>query len=257
MKLEKINDNQIRCTLTSSDLSSRQIKLSELAYGSAKAKRLFQDMMEEAHFELGFDIGNSPLMIEAIPTSPESIVLIITKVDDPEELDTRFSRFTQNGDDPSSKETRQISGADDILDLFRRVRDVKAKAEESSDRPAHAKSNSRKEKPQPEKVVKKDNPINLIQAFRFDSLDDCIRAARSLDSFYEGENSLFKRSGDPETYLLVLHQSGTSPEDFNRVVNILSEYGQNIPFTSAEEAYLLEHGNILIAGQAVRKLSGI
>lgn len=38
MKIEKINDNQIRCTLTSDDLASREIKLSELAYGTDKAK---------------------------------------------------------------------------------------------------------------------------------------------------------------------------------------------------------------------------
>lgn len=34
MKIEKINDNQIRCTLTRDDLAQRQLKLSELAYGS-------------------------------------------------------------------------------------------------------------------------------------------------------------------------------------------------------------------------------
>ena len=43
MKIEKINDSQIRCTLTSADLASREIKLSELAYGTEKAKNLFQD----------------------------------------------------------------------------------------------------------------------------------------------------------------------------------------------------------------------
>ena len=47
MKLEKLNDNQIRCTLTKADLADRQIKLSELAYGSEKAKSLFQDMMQQ------------------------------------------------------------------------------------------------------------------------------------------------------------------------------------------------------------------
>ena len=52
MKIEKINDSQIRCTLTSDDLASRKIKLSELAYGTEKAKNLFQDMMQQAHYEL-------------------------------------------------------------------------------------------------------------------------------------------------------------------------------------------------------------
>ena len=43
MKIEKINDNQIRCTLTRADLADRQLKLSELAYGSEKAKSLFHN----------------------------------------------------------------------------------------------------------------------------------------------------------------------------------------------------------------------
>ena len=30
MKIEKLNDNQIRCTLTRADLAARQLQLSEL-----------------------------------------------------------------------------------------------------------------------------------------------------------------------------------------------------------------------------------
>ena len=89
MKIEKINDNQIRCTLTREDLENHQIRISELAYGTEKAKKLFRDMMQQAAFEFGFEAEDIPLMIEAIP-SADSIVLIITKVEDPEELDTRF-----------------------------------------------------------------------------------------------------------------------------------------------------------------------
>ena len=90
MKIEKISDNQIRCTLTRADLADRQLQLSELAYGTEKAKSLFRDMMQQAAQEFGFEAENMPLMIEAIPSSSDSIVLIITKVEDPEELDTRF-----------------------------------------------------------------------------------------------------------------------------------------------------------------------
>ena len=54
-------------------------------------------MMQQASFDFGFEADNIPLMIEAIPASADSIVLIITKVEDPEELDTRFSKFTPFG----------------------------------------------------------------------------------------------------------------------------------------------------------------
>ena len=83
MKIEKISNSQIRCILTGEDLASRQLRLSELAYGSEKARALFRD----------FDAENYPLMIEAIPLGSDSIVLIVTKVDNPDELDTRFSNF--------------------------------------------------------------------------------------------------------------------------------------------------------------------
>ena len=55
MKIDRVNDHQIRCTLTKADLADRQLKLSELAYGSDKAKLLFKDMMQKASYELGFE----------------------------------------------------------------------------------------------------------------------------------------------------------------------------------------------------------
>ena len=74
MKIEKINDNQIRCTLTRQDLADREIKLSELAYGTEKAKLLFRDMMQQAAYEFGFEANDIPLMIEAIPISSDSVI---------------------------------------------------------------------------------------------------------------------------------------------------------------------------------------
>ena len=143
MKIEKINDRQIRCTLTKEDLASREIKLSELAYGSDKAKALFQDMMQQAAEDFGFEAENMPLVVEAIPVSMETIVLIITKVDDPEELDTRFARFSPETDAPASDATfpdlkDKIEGADDVLGLIRRISEAKKHAtrENSSAAPA-------------------------------------------------------------------------------------------------------------------------
>ena len=120
MKIEKISDNQIRCTLTRADLADRQLQLSELAYGTEKAKSLFRDMMQQAAFEFGFEAEDIPLMIEAIP-SADSIVLIITKVEDPEELDTRFSKFAPSSiADAKKKNTPgKLEGAEANPLLFR------------------------------------------------------------------------------------------------------------------------------------------
>lgn len=122
MKIERINENQIRCTLTSFDLSVRNLNLGELAYGSEKARKLFREMIQKASNEVGFEAEDIPLMVEAIPLSNESVMLVITKVEDPEELDTRFSKFSPSGEDGSSLldslATELLEGADGILDLL-------------------------------------------------------------------------------------------------------------------------------------------
>ena len=122
MKIERINENQIRCTLTSFDLSVRNLNLGELAYGSEKARSLFRDMIQKASNEVGFEAEDIPLMVEAIPLSNESVMLVITKIEDPEELDTRFSKFSPYSDDTSENGLSDLAseileGAEKLFDL--------------------------------------------------------------------------------------------------------------------------------------------
>lgn len=105
MRIEKVNDSQIRCYLSREDMESRQLHLKELAYGTEKARRLFHELMQEAYKRYGFEAENIPVMVEAVPLHDDSLVLIVTKVDNPEELDTRFSSFA-----PSVKAGSSDSG---------------------------------------------------------------------------------------------------------------------------------------------------
>ena len=63
MKIERLSENQIRCTLYKSDLADKELLLTELAYGTDKAKELFRELMQQASNELGFEVDNIPLMI--------------------------------------------------------------------------------------------------------------------------------------------------------------------------------------------------
>ena len=249
MKIEKINENQIRCTLTKSDLEERHIRLSELAYGSEKAKDLFRDMMQQANTEFGFEADNIPLMIEAIPVSADSIILIISKVEDPEELDTRFSKFAPSLDDDSAHtpDIPAITGADDILDIFQKL--CEGKLKKSSGTKKEKKSPATQ--PKTESTDEGEKP-EIIRIFHFSDLDGVIDASRGLNNCYDGENTLYRDAAGQ--YLLVLHQAGCTPEDFNKVCNILSEYGRGKACTPAREAFLGEHGETIAKGRALQDL---
>lgn len=253
MRIEKVNENQIRCTLTHQDLASRHLKLSELAYGTEKAKMLFHDMMQQANYEFGFEAEDIPLMIEAIPVSSETIILIITKVEYPEELDTRFSKFSdmpEGYEDFSDNGMGDIlsEGADDILGLFQKMSEEK-------------KSSKTKDsgKETPASVMPKEQvsvPIDLTKMFIFHNLDDIIRLARILKNFYEGDNSLFKDECN-HIYYLILHKSSLSPEIFNKVCNILAEYANQGIVSSGTEAYFTEHHKILCHHNALQTFSSL
>ena len=244
MKIEKINDNQIRCTLTKADLADRQLQLSELAYGSEKAKNLFRDMMQQASLDFGFEADNTPLMIEAIPLPNECIVLIITKVEDPEELDTRFAKFAPSTDSISDKLSENNGvlpeGADNILDMFRKLlehhlKDAKDSAGETD-------------------TVALAEELDLTRVYYFDSLDTLIQVAHILKGFYQGSNTLYKNE-DAQGYHLVVRKSSHSPEDFNKIANILSEYGSGEKYIPTSEAYLEERGALIIREEALQRLA--
>ena len=255
MKIERLNENQIRCTLNKSDLASRQLKINELAYGSDKAKELFRDMMQQAQIQFGFEADNIPLMIEAIPVSAESIILIITKVEDPEELDTRFSKFAPfKGNKPS--DTVEIDGADNIIDIFQKLcesklKNLPQKPEEKKSEPAASPNPEN-----PDASQASENSVRLIRLYSFPGLDDVIAASHGMNGFFTGNNTLY-REGEDGVYQLVLHQSDCTPEEFNKVCNILSEYGRQESFSLAAEAFLLEHGNAMVKENALQELASL
>ncbi len=242
MKIEKINENKIRCFLTRDDLENRHIKLSEIAYGTEKARSLFRDMMEQASSQFGFEADNIPLMVEAIPMSNECIILDITKVADPEELDTRFSRFSPASPDLMDDSQKDMipDGADEVLDLFQKLLEHRLKNTPTEKRDQQAEVLA--------------NELDMHKLYLFHRMNPILDVAQILKNHYQGENSLYK---NPETgdYYLLVSKSGHKPEKFNKVCNMLSEYGTSSKYTPAGEAYMKEHYTLLMEHNALQQLA--
>lgn len=241
MKIERISDNQIRCTLTGADLSSRNLNLSELAYGSEKARLLFNEMIEQAYNETGFEAEDIPIMVEAVPLPGESIMLLITRIDDPEELDTRFSRFSPSSEDAApapvfSFSTDTLEGSEDIIKLFNQVLSENGVQESSKEEPAAEHSS--------------------VRIFTFDNLDQIETAASVCASFCDVFNSLYKNPKNGR-YYLYLDSKDSKHDDFAKLCNLLSEYGSPAPAGSASYAYMEEHYELFISQKALKILSSI
>lgn len=220
MKIEKISDTQVKFTLTHSDLSERNIKMTELAYGSEKTQELFREMMEQAMLECNFYAeNNTPLMIEAIPVSSESVMIIVTKVPAGEDFDKRFNLTAE---------------------VLEEKKFMKA--------PLFNHHNGKKQDKPGDSPVK-ESPYLI---YSFDSLDEAGEAASLISSIYSGESSLYK---EKRKFFIVLGKKPDSPEINARVESIMTEFSKK-----QEPSYLpflQEYGEIIIKSEAVMTLTGI
>lgn len=270
MKIERISENQIRCTLSKHDLSERQLKISELAYGSEKAKELFRDMMEQANIDFGFDADDIPLMIEAIPTSRDSIVLVITKVDNPEEFEERFSQFGINQEeydeeeedydlDEEEEEPSNVLDSPEIVDCFEQLHELMEEANSKSSGNSREfiplseaiQNSSRKKKENKKK--KAENITDKMKVFSFVSLNPIIEVAHLVTPSYSGKNSVWKDEAGRRYYLLLNRSGGRT--SFQSACSLISEFGKEENITYATQDYYNEHFKLIIKDKALEKLS--
>ena len=221
MKIEKISDTQIKVTLNHSDLMDRDLKLSELAYGSQKAQALFKDMMAKANEEFGFETDNVPLMIEAVPLSTDSIMIVVTKVDDPLQIEQKLEAI---GERPTHR-TFKDPEEDRLTDLALMGKDI-------------------------EEVQAHSEPINkeTILTYVFNDFDSVCMAAHRLQPMFVGDNSLYKYN---ERYFLVMGKNKKSVNDLEGIVGVLDEFASRCPNSNLNEYFLKEHGKLMIDLHAI------
>lgn len=220
MKIERISENQIKCTITLADLAEHQIRFSELAYGTEKARAFFQDLMEQAHEEFGFEISNNmPLMIEAVPSVSGTLVLLITKVDEPNDLEKVF---------PANDATNNNNASTPLPEGV----------PQSLEEPEGNSS----------------SPLSGVSIFAFQHLDTVIRAARMLKGCYNGSNSLYKES-ETGDYFLVLAKGSEDTTPFSKICHMLNEYGVQNASSGPTLAFLEEHCKTIVEFTALQTLA--
>ena len=202
MKIERISENQLKLTLTKADLAERKIKLEDLISPSERTQKLFRDIMEQALDEEDFISENTPLMVEAIPSGGDGI-MIVTKVNNKEK---------------------------------------------------HADEDLRRWKKKPMDTLAHEEEKNSdILIYSFPSLDDVIGVSLRLDGVFKGESAVYKNDG--KYFLVMQEDTYTTEETAEDAERILKEYGQKHISTPLAKYYLLEHGETLLAEQAIKALA--
>ncbi len=265
MKIEKISENQIKCTLTKTELEARKLKISELAYGTLKTQQLLRDLMQQAAQEIGFHAENYPLMIEAIPSSGDTLILIVTKVekkdgssasdtDFPSEIEDEYLDDMEDIEVDDEDEAEQQREATSLIEMFHQVRDKLDSIANGKDyiplTDIIAAANKSKADA---KLAREEAERNKFRIFSFDNLEILLQAAILLGNCYHGHSQLYK-SKELNRYYLIMDKSSHTDSAFNTFCNTMSEFGTPESSTPVSEAYYKEHLQLIIQEDALKKL---
>lgn len=95
MKIERFGENRIRIFVSYDDLEERDIDLDSFAYNSPETQELFWDLMEQAEIELGFEVQESQLCIEAVSDVEQGFVITITRIEEENDFES-IHKFIKN-----------------------------------------------------------------------------------------------------------------------------------------------------------------
>jgi len=258
MKLEKVNDNQIRCILTREDLEERQIKFSELTFGGEKAKRLFRDVMQQANFLFGFEINDNPLMIEAVPMQSGMVVFVITKVEQPDEYESHMNEFAAGFDEDITEDPEDAQDEPPVVVAGSTTVSIPINENSGNIIPTIGQALnslfhemiSRQQTSDQEKEKKTELQNRL---FCFSDMSSLLDAAATLAGYETGDSALYKDPASGKYYIL-LYAEYLSDEDYRRICTLMSEFCERAANANSMEAHMDEHFELILASQALQSL---
>lgn len=229
MKIELGSPNQIRCFMTSADLKFRNIDLQNFYYGTPGFRNLYKEITDYAYRTFGFSSDNGPMLTEVIPMRDNSLIILITKVDEADELDGRFSDFST----PPDEENNMIMEPITTGNLFGDIKPVS----DIGDTP----------------VSSRDSVSSVL--FHFQSIDALVEFASEFGSNFEGVNHLYQDANSG--FSLIIEPWNCPKQDYLAFLNRLSDYAHQVPIAGFGIISYQEHNELLISSCALQTLAEI
>jgi adapter protein MecA 1/2 len=230
MEFKRINEKRFQCLLREEDLEDNNISLDDFFRNDTeKIHNLLDVVLEEAQKDIGVILTGGVMSMQLAPQPNHAILLTISSGND--DLGDMIKQAGQRAAQimSSLKKESNIIKREDVDET------VKAADFVSLDELVEKKS-----KAKPSKVM----------IVRFDSMDDAEYFAVRSPKTWGITNSLYKESATGKVYL-ILEKNRCSEVKFNHMCDLVREYGEIVSDKRLTAAFIKEHGDLLIAANAV------
>jgi len=229
MKIEKINDNQIRFIFMPQDLADRNININDfVAHPPNGSHGLFQEITGILQSDYGFAPIGTPLMFEAT-MSNDSLCVTVTKMNP----DAMGGFQNMLGGMMSQINPQMLAGHNGF---------VQTHIPNAQQPQANPKNKT---------TSQKSLPPRDYTLYSFDNLDILAMVASRIGSNFLGGSHVYKMEGK---YHLLLQITGMGDIMVKKLEGLLCEFGKRELSGPISHNKMLEHGEVIIAEDAVRKL---
>lgn len=126
MKFKRLSDDKVQIIVSSEDLEKRDVKKWDLMPSSPRAQELFQEMLDQAYEECGFEVDSeTQLMVEAYPMTTDSLVITLTKVkqNDKDLHQSDYDDTEEIFDDLDDEDLEELE-SDELVYMFKEFEDM-------------------------------------------------------------------------------------------------------------------------------------
>ena len=194
-------------------------------------------------------------------------MIVVTKVEDPDELDTRFSKFApsilKDNNSSLSSALEEVFGSltnksDGLRDVIRKLQGASAsdfdEDEDADDDEDSIQIISQSEIPSAHtgKSTKPDHEI----FYSFATLKEVMQVARVIAPHYRSESALYKDERH-NTYLLCIMQGTHSDTQFQSFCHLIEEFATRTPGNEHLKYFVEEHCTPMLLNNALAQLAKI
>lgn len=232
MRIERVDDKTVKCFLSNEELEEYDIDYKDFILRSEKAREVVQEIIEQAEEEVGYKPPRLAFDLQIMMLPDEGMVLTF-----------------------SEKEPADFKEGEQILECLKDMKQILQKAKEktgallgNSTAQQGEETGQQPEAPKQEEKAA-ERPEDAV--FVFDSLAPIMEYAAAMPSTLRVSSALYCMDG---AFYLYLQKGSASYERYSRACIQAMEFGSLYTAEADRLLYLQEHGECLIAGQALKKL---
>ncbi|MCR4618944.1 MAG: adaptor protein MecA [Lachnospiraceae bacterium] len=229
MKIERVDENTIKCFISTEEMEQYQVEYTDFLSRTDKAQELMKTIIRQAHEEVGYVPPKFAFEMQIMMVPDQGMVLTFTEKE-PFDMEDK------------SKVDAFISSLKDFVNKLSKHKDELDKVKKAIPVMPTPKKNGT---PDPNKVEE--------AVFAFATLSQVMDFADILPGNLRIASSLYKMG---DSYYLHIKQATASYDRYSRICIRALEFGDLYRADFGCDEILKEHGECLIAEKALKKLRG-